>query len=104
LTENVSVIRTEVVVNKLNYIVKLQRSLSDLNGKGNEEFTISLNQHLYAGQMDTIASHRLLFHSTGNDTLVLLLTTCFPHTKIIRNTHFKDFQRYLCLLLFHPAR
>lgn len=54
---SVSNIRTEIAVNKLNYTVKLQRSLSVLNGKGNEAFTINLNQHLYAGGMDATASY-----------------------------------------------
>lgn len=48
---------SETEVNNLNYIVKLQRSPSALNGKGNEAFTINLNQHLCEGEVDTAASH-----------------------------------------------
>lgn len=54
LTENViSVIRTEIAVNNLYYIVTLKRSLSPLNDEDNEACTINLNQHLSSGERDT---------------------------------------------------
>lgn len=59
---------SEIVVNNLNYIVKLQRSLSALNGKGNEAFTINLNHHLCAAESGF--TPRLQSDPAGNDALL----------------------------------